>query len=110
MDEDQLPIPDYDQLPLGELRHRIRSLTEPELEAVFAHEQEHGNRMPVMEVIASRLEQLQDGARPSGGDQRNAPGAASTAGGSAVGPADGPQDHTPLRHGVYQQTPGRRRG
>ncbi|WP_410590087.1 hypothetical protein [Amycolatopsis sp. lyj-23] len=26
-----LPVPDYDQLPLGSLRHRIRSLEEPEL-------------------------------------------------------------------------------
>jgi hypothetical protein len=110
MRQDDFPIVDYDQLPIGELRHRIRSLSEGELEVVFAHEEQHGKRIPVMEIIAMRLEQVRDGAQPSGGDQRNAPGAPSTAADSAVGPAGDTADNTPLRHGVYDQTPGRRRG
>jgi hypothetical protein len=110
MPEDEFPIVDYDQLPIGDLRHRIRSLTRRQLEAVFSYEEQHGRRTPVMEILAFRLEQLADGAEPAGADQRNAPGVTSTPAGSPVGPADGPEDHTPVRHGVYQQTPGRRRG
>ena len=34
---DELPNPDYDQMPLTELRHRIRGLEEGPLRAVFDH-------------------------------------------------------------------------
>ncbi|WP_279629556.1 hypothetical protein [Amycolatopsis kentuckyensis] len=33
MPDQDLPLPDHDQLPLGELRHRIRSLDEAGLRA-----------------------------------------------------------------------------
>lgn len=69
-----LPIADYDQLPITELRHRIRALDEPALRAVFEHETEHGNRIPVLEVLHARLNELTHGAEPSPGDPANAPG------------------------------------
>lgn len=74
------------------------------------HEQAHGNRAPVLQVLTARLQQLKDGAGPSGGDQTDAPEVAGTAGGSPVDPSHSPQGNTPLRHGVYQQTPARGRG
>lgn len=106
---EQLPLTDYDQLPLGDLKHRIRSLTEEELERVRDHEREHGNRAPVLPVITARLEELAGGAEPAPGDQRNAPPVSGAAGGSPVSPAHSPDGNTPLRHGVYQQTPARGR-
>ena len=72
--DDELPIPDYDQLPLTELRHRIRGLEEGPLRALFDHETEHGNRIPVLEILHARLKELHDGAEPSDGDPSNAPG------------------------------------
>jgi hypothetical protein len=69
-----LPIPDYDQLPLTEIRHRIRALDEPALRSLFDHEAAHGNRIPVLEILHARLRELTHGAEPSGGDPSNAPG------------------------------------
>jgi len=104
---DELPIPDYDQLALPDLRHRIRSLEEEPLRQLFDHETEHGNRIPVLEVLHARLKELHDGAEPSGGDQSNAPGAAHTSAGSPVQESTAAEPHTPLRHGVAGQTPSR---
>jgi hypothetical protein len=67
------PIPDYDQLPITELRHRIRSLEEGPLRELFEHETEHGNRIPVLELIHARLRELTHGAEPSPGDPANTP-------------------------------------
>ena len=79
-----LPIPDYDQLPLTDLRHRIRALDEDRLRALFDHETAHGNRIPVLEVLHARLRDLRHGAEPSGGDPANAPAVTGTQGGSRV--------------------------
>ena len=67
---DELPIPDYDQLPLTELRHRVRGLEEGPLRALFDHETEHGNRIPVLEILHARLKELHDGAEPSRDGER----------------------------------------
>ena len=104
-----LPIADYDQLPITELRHRIRSLDESQLRAVFDHETEHGNRIPVLELLHARLKELTHGAEPSPGDPANAPGATSTPRGSKVAESTAAEPGTPLRHGVASQTPSRGR-
>jgi hypothetical protein len=104
---DELPIPDYDQLSLNDVRHRIRSLDEAQLRAVFAHEEAHGNRVPVLEILHARLLELTHGAEPSGGDPANAPGVESTRGGSKVQESTAAEANTPLRHGVAKQTPAR---
>ena len=74
-DRDDLPIPDYDHLPLGSLESRIRSLDESELEALLVHESKHGDRAPVMNVLTQRLKALRGGAKPSSGsgDQGSMP-------------------------------------
>ncbi|MCV7171470.1 hypothetical protein H7I41_16265 [Mycobacterium manitobense] len=107
MAHDELPLPDYDQLPLTELRHRIRSLEEPALRVLFDHETAHGNRIPVLELLHARLKELHGGAEPSGGDPANAPRVSGTAGGSPVSTATAAEANTPLRHGVASQTPAR---
>jgi hypothetical protein len=106
---DDLPIPDYDQLSLPDLRHRVRSLEEGPLRQLFDHETEHGNRIPVLEVLHARLKELHDGAEPSGGDQSNAPGVTPTPRGSSVSEATAAQPSSPLRHGDAGQTPSRGR-
>ena len=58
----ELPLPDYDQLPLNELRHRIRALDEGQLRRLFEHEEAHGNRIPVLELLHARLRELTHGA------------------------------------------------
>ncbi|MGE2717156.1 hypothetical protein ACQI4L_24130 [Mycolicibacterium litorale] len=106
-DRDELPLADYDQVPLSDLRHRIRSLEEPQLQQLFDHETAHGNRIPVLEILHARLKELHQGAEPSGGDPAKAPGVSGTAGGSKVQESTAAQANTPLRHGVAYQTPAR---
>jgi hypothetical protein len=109
MTDDALPLPNYDQLPLGSLQHRIRSLDADELRVLVDHEREHGDRTPVLEVLSARLDQLAEGATPSDGDQSRTPEVTSTQGGSPVSPQTSPDGNTPLRHGVAGQTPARGR-
>jgi hypothetical protein len=67
-DRDALPLPDFDHLPLGGLRTRIRSLSADEVEKVLDYERAHADRAPVVEVINARLAELASGAEPTGGD------------------------------------------
>lgn len=106
----QLPLPDYDELPFAELRHRIRSLEAADLRTLLEHEHEHADRVPVVELLTTRLEELEQGAQPSGGDQQATSGKpGDTRHGSPIsqGGAAGPSG--PLRHGVAGQTPDRDR-
>ena len=94
----ELPIPDYNHLPLSDLTHRLRTLDADGVTALVSYEREHGARVPVLQVLESRLDALRAGAEPSGGSP-TAP-AATTApppeGGSAVSPATtGPKINPP---------------
>lgn len=62
-----LPIPDFDQLPEGSIQHRIRSLDEARIQQLLEHEQAHANRPSVVMTLEARLQQLRSGAEPSGG-------------------------------------------
>lgn len=106
---DELPLTDYDQLPITELRHRIRSLTDEQLQQLFDHETQHGNRIPVLEILHARLKEVHHGAEPSAGDPSKAPGATMTSHGSSVQESTAAEPGTPLRHGVASQTPSRGR-
>lgn len=109
MAKDELPLPQYDELPLGSIQHRIRSLDANGLRELMAYESEHAARTAVLEVMRNRLDELDAGAEPSGGDQERIPEVTGEAGGSPVQPATGAEPSTPLRHGVAQQTPSRGR-
>jgi hypothetical protein len=106
---DQLPIPDFDHLPAGSLAHRIRSLPADELRDLLDYERGHADRLPVVELLTSRLAALENGAEPSGGDSRATqpenPGAPD--GGSTANPAQEAPTNQPLRHGQAAQTPNR---
>ncbi|MGE2736840.1 hypothetical protein [Mycolicibacterium vaccae] len=77
-DSPDLPIPDYDQVALGDLQHRIRSLTAEQLQTVLVHEAGHAARVPVLEILEARMRELEAGAEPSSGDPQRAPGVQST--------------------------------
>jgi hypothetical protein len=68
MATNELPLPDYDHLPVSSLQHRIRSLGEDELTALRGYENEHAQRVAVLEMIDARVDALRHGARPSSGD------------------------------------------
>jgi hypothetical protein len=65
---DQLPLPDYDHLPVEGLTSRIRTLDAEGLRTVLEYERAHANRLQVVTVMENRLSALRDGAQPSGGD------------------------------------------
>jgi hypothetical protein len=65
---DELPLPDYDHLPLESLQHRIRMLDEDGLQKLLDYERAHGHRLHVEKVLEARLEELREGARPSDGN------------------------------------------
>jgi hypothetical protein len=95
---EDLPIPDYDHLPIGDLGHRIRSLPADGLEALLAYEGAHGNRLPVVQLLQVRLEEVRGGAELSGGDPTGlAPSLTDTAqGGSTASPqTEGPKINPP---------------
>ncbi|UXA16108.1 hypothetical protein [Mycobacterium sp. SMC-4] len=108
-EQHELPIPDYDQLAIGDLQHKIRSLTAEELGEVLNHEAGHAARVPVLEILEARQRELEAGAQPSPGNPARAPGVDSTPGGSPVQQKTAAQASTPLRHGVADQTPKRGR-
>ncbi|MFF1403875.1 hypothetical protein [Streptomyces sp. NPDC058294] len=95
-----LPLPDYDHLPLGSLQHRIRTLDEPGLREVLTYEEAHGNRLPVVEALRARLQELREGAQPSGGsplapapERAPAPDTGSPVSPATTGPPMNPPAH-----------------
>jgi hypothetical protein len=67
-EHDQLPLPDYDHLPIGGLASRIRTLDEAGVQTLLDYERSHGNRLQVVQILRNRISSLQSGAQPSGGD------------------------------------------
>lgn len=67
-ERDQLPLPDYDHLPVQGLISRIRTLDATGLQTLLDHERGHANRLQVVTAMEHRLRALQEGAQPSGGD------------------------------------------
>ncbi|MEV7635392.1 hypothetical protein AB0N71_04330 [Pseudarthrobacter enclensis] len=61
-----LPLPDYDHLPVGTLPTRIHGLEEADVAQLVSYEKAHGNRLPVLQILEKRLQDLQAGAAPSG--------------------------------------------
>ncbi len=93
---ENLPLPDYDHIPLGSLPSRIHSLDAEGISALLAFEQAHGNRLPVIQVLEQRLESLRNGAEPSGALPEDLPEVSSTRGGSKVSPdTTGPKINPP---------------
>src|SRR5215212_7804036 len=71
-EHDTLPLPDYDQLPIEGLTHRIRMLDTEGVQTLLEYERAHGNRANAVTILENRLSALREGAQPSGGDPRPA--------------------------------------
>ena len=80
---EDLPLPDYDQMSLGDLRSRIRALDAEALTAVMTYEAGHAARVPVLEILEARSRELEQGAQPSPGNPSNAPAVEHGTGGVA---------------------------
>ncbi|WP_374984184.1 hypothetical protein [Streptomyces fradiae] len=100
-----LPLPDFDELPVGALESRIRSLRPDELDRLLEYEEEHAGRPQVVQLITSRRRRLDEGAEPTGGDPAalRPERAGRAAGGSPVSPATSPQPSSPPPHGTPDQ-------
>ncbi len=105
MANEELPLPNYDELPTGTLRHRIRALTQPQLVQLLEHERHHANRAPVVTLLSNRLDQLEHGASPSPGSQEEMPEIAEhKRGGSPVTPSGPSESGRPVPHGTRSKT------
>ena len=99
MAREELPLPNYDDLLVGSIESRIRTLDADGVEQVLAYEREHADRVQVVQLLEHRLSTLRSGdAEPSGGSPA-APAPESLAGmptGSPVSPAtEGPKQNSP---------------
>ena len=96
-----LPLPDYDHLPVGSLTSRIRTLDADDLQTVLSYEKAHANRIQVVQAMSHRLGELNAGTQPSGGDPAAAQPehAAAPAGGSQVSEATTGPKMNPPSHG-----------
>jgi hypothetical protein len=96
---DQLPIPDYDNLPTGSIESRIRTLGQRGVRDLLDHERQHARRVQIISILERRLVALDTGeAEPSGGDPAaSAPEAQPGApGGSKASPVtEGPPQNPP---------------
>ncbi|MFD6950696.1 hypothetical protein A6A08_14290 [Nocardiopsis sp. TSRI0078] len=61
------PLPDYDDLSVGQLRERVRSLPAEQVRALIGYEESHADRMEVLELLKDRLDGLTEGDEIPGG-------------------------------------------
>lgn len=101
---DELPLADYDQLAIGALEHRVRSLSSTETGMVLRYEQEHANRPGVVQVLSTRLDQLKHGSTPSPGDPNaGVDHPTASRAGSPVSPRTAAQPASSPPHGTPDQ-------
>jgi hypothetical protein len=66
---DEFPLPDYDNLPVGSIESRIRTLGEQDVRQLYDYEKAHADRVQVVQILENRLVALHRGeAEPTGGD------------------------------------------
>jgi len=65
---DDLPIPDFDNISIGALRARLRSLSVEELVVLREWEQAHANRLNVITTLDNRIAKLGSETPSSQGD------------------------------------------
>lgn len=67
MATDELPLPDYDGLPVGSLEARIRPLDSAGVRKLVEYEKAHADRPAVLQVLGRRAAELAAGAEPTSG-------------------------------------------
>jgi hypothetical protein len=94
---DELPLPDYDHLPVGSLESRIKPLDSAGVESLLAYARAHADRVAVVQLLETRLHALGGGAQPTGASVGGAsPENEPAPGGSRVQPeTQGPKINPP---------------
>jgi hypothetical protein len=99
MSQTDLPLPQYDDLTVGEIESRVRTLDPGGVEALITYERAHAARPQVLLVLENRAEQLRDGAEPTGGSAE-VPGAGEPHDPGQATPTSAPEDATTPFQGV----------
>lgn len=95
-----LPLPDFDHIPLGNLAEHLVPLDRDQLGVLLEHETAHGDRLPVLELLRHRIEALDAGAEPTGSVPDDLPEVSgSTPAPSQVSPATAGPKINPPSHG-----------
>ena len=97
---EDLPLPDYDHLPLGTLPTRINGLDEEAVSQLLEYERAHGDRLPIVQVLEHSLDALRNGAVPSGPENPDTPEKTSSSSGSPVSPETSGPPVNPPSQGV----------
>src|SRR4051794_33152092 len=85
-DRDSLPPPYFDPIPPRPPPSPISALDASGVQQLLDFEQEHGNRLPVVQVLERRIEALREGAQPSGAVEQDMPEVTQSSSGSSVSP------------------------
>jgi len=94
-----LPLPEFDHIPLGTLPQRIAPLDTAGVTALLDYEKAHGNRLPVIQVLTHRLDALGNGAEPSGSIPDSMPEVSSGSDTPLAGPKTDAPPINPPAHG-----------
>lgn len=88
LDHDELPLPDFDHMTLGQLRGRLRTLDLVSLVQLRDYEEAHANRLQIVAMLNNRITKVQASGTDSGSPQTSSAGASKpTSTGSRVTPA-----------------------
>jgi hypothetical protein len=88
VDHDDLPLPDFDHMTLGQLRGRLRTLDLVSLVQLRDYEEAHANRLPIVAMLNNRITKVQESGTDTGSPQTTSAGASKpTPTGSRVSPA-----------------------
>jgi len=98
MSVSELPIPDWDGLSFGEVASRVRALEVDDLRVLRDHEEQHADRVQVLQVLDQRIAAVEQGAPVSDGDptaQRPGTANAPTSSDNASPASEGPPINPP---------------
>jgi hypothetical protein len=92
----ELPLPDFDQLPVTSVEARVRSLTEEQLDELLDYEQQHASRIQVVQILETRLDEVRAGAPlTEGSADPTRPEAVTSPGGTSATQTEGPPVNPP---------------
>ena len=100
LDHDELPLPDFDHMTVGQLRGRLRTLDLVSLVQLRDYEEAHANRLQIVAMLNNRIAKVQATGTDTGSPQTTSAGASdTTAPGSGVTPATAGPPVDPPAHG-----------
>jgi hypothetical protein len=88
LDHDELPLPDFDHMTVGQLRGRLRTLDLVSLVQLRDYEEAHANRLQIVVMLNNRIAKVSESGTDSGSPQTSSAGASKDSStGSRVTPA-----------------------